>query len=188
MILPIYKIKGPSLKDILIPGIENTIFADDKKTIDNQYLSADEIFSQEFLNSKWRGYDWTRSIVFYKNNQGGIHIDNSNLYGNEWGINWIVSGFGGIKFWKTENIKPPNTIKIIKNHYLFNIKTKPCFTTETTVEESPYLVNANIPHSAWGNDRFAVSLRIFPGSKNYLYTEPWEKIVEKFKDIIIEEK
>ena len=183
-LLPMYRINGPKLADILKPGIEHTIFGDNNKNRYTQYLPAEEVFSKEFLSSKWMGFDWTRTIVFYKTGgeDGGIHIDNGTPNKCEWGVNWVVSGHGAIQFWRNSDVK---FLEMVNEHHTFNSDALPFFATSNTINDSPYLINANVPHSALGVNRFAVTLRLGHPHDPNLWNQPWETVVERFKDIII---
>ena len=148
----VYKIKGPELNKILLPNISKEIFSNDKKN-KNQYLTASDVLTSDFLNLNWKDYKWKRVIVFHKSNNGGIHVDGN---GNEWGINWIVTGSGVLKYWTFDKV---DIDTYIKNHYVYKSNHQPSFYYETNIENSPYLVNAMLPHQATGYDRFLVSLR-----------------------------
>jgi len=173
----VYSITAPALTDMLLPGVEEKLFINTDR-ITYKSVPAKTLIKEEFLT--WNNIEWQQVLIFHKTNNfiGRLHVDSTDKLA--WGINWIYSGVGTLKYWEKSQIKS-SISKVDEEGYLIYVyKTDELPAKEYNLTIGTYLVNASIPHLPSGNNgRYAFSLR--PGK----FDMTWEEVKTKFQHLML---
>ena len=185
----IYPLTLPPIDERLLPGMRDILLAPSlrsasaEKDVDYLIYDIEEAVLPEW--HRWMGIRWKSLSKFYKNNYTGvIHTDDATNAANSWGINWVCSGYGNMKYWNKNRLRitvdsQQPTWKSAPFIERYDTDNPPC--QEYTLLPGAYLVNNSIPHLASGyQHRVVLSLRpAHPDNRL-----PWENVRSIFKEFI----
>jgi hypothetical protein len=176
----LYKLNAPPITNFLLESKLEKLFVGQDKNL-HKIFSATELLKPEYL--LWRNHQWNIINFFYKTNgrQGHIHIDGygGNVDHVQWGVNWVVGGYGKMEYWLPENVEiTPAAPDDIGGSIVKCITKAPADKIYIT-PPGVYLINADVPHRATGfGCRYAFSLR------DTRTPMSWNEVVNSFADLI----
>ncbi len=175
----VYKLNLPSIREVLLPGKYEEIFAPSDAVIFMRSISSWTYLKPE--HQIVNGYTMDHSLLFYKAGgaPGVVHDDGDTV----WALNYIVGGYGKLCYYDRSKLGEPEIMADPVDNYrpVYKDTNLP---PDRTYYMSPgvYLVRTDQPHLPYGyGKRYSLSIRAIEEQ----LVLPWETVVDSFKEYII---